>query len=306
MTVSDCTLPSGERPTLSLEFFPARGEQQLANNVIAVRRLLKTKPDFVSVTYGASGSSQGGSLDLVKWIVASGTDTYAHLTCYATSLSDLRHTIIELITAGVTGILALRGDAPAEGQRLVLPHANYLVSLIREVAADLGTSVHVVVAAYPTGHPESASLTEDAQNVKRKQDAGAKFAITQNFFEVHDYERFAEETQKAGVTIPVVPGLMIATSLKQLLKISELSGLTVPNKLARALSEAQTAADRQAIAVENTVELAHNLARSGAPGIQLFTMNNAPATLRVMQELGVLLNGSAELSPIRERAGINP
>ena len=291
MTASDCTCAQTGTDTLdrattfSLEFFPARGVNQLANNVIAVRQLLKVQPDFVTVTYGASGSSQGGSLDLVRWLVDAGVPVYAHLTCYAASREQLQTTIDELIEIGVAGVLAIRGDAPAEGQHRVLPHASDLVGLVRGTAERLERPVRLAVAAFPGGHPENPGVEADVQNLLRKQEAGAELAITQNFFDPAVYLRYRELSDRAGVDIPIVPGLMVPATVRQLQKMSELSGLAVPEPLASRLAGASSAAERTEIAVEHTVELATQLVRGGAPGIQLFTMNNAPASIRIVEHL---------------------
>ncbi|MCD7101382.1 methylenetetrahydrofolate reductase [Pseudoclavibacter sp. 13-3] len=294
------TLPSVAAPTLSLEVFPARGVPQLRRNVTAVRKLLKLGPDFVTVTYGAAGSRQAGTKELVTWIAQSGVPTYAHLTCQATSLRELDETIDELLEARVTGILALRGDARDDGSGLVLPHATDLITRVRQRAEAAGQRIRIVVAAFPTGHPDSRDLREDAENVARKQQAGADFAITQHFFDAEDYTRFLDLVAATGATLPIVPGLTPTTTVRRLERISELSGLTPPPALAAALQAAPDAQTRRDIAVQNTVELAEKLARAGAPGIQLFTMNDEPTALRVFDALSTSPAGALGQNTGRE------
>lgn len=291
------TQPTAGVPTRSLEVFPARGREQLRRNVVSVRKLLKLDPDFVTVTYGAAGGRQDGTRELVTWIAETGVPVYAHLTCQAESLAQLDATIDELLETGVTGILALRGDARTDGTGLVLPHATDLIGRVRRRAELAGRQVQIVVAAFPTGHPESHDLTEDAETLARKQQAGADFAITQHFFEVADYERFIELADRVGATLPVVPGLTPTTTLRRLERIAELAGLTPPPQLRARLEQAHDAQTRRDIAVQTTVELAERLARAGAPGIQLFTMNDEPTTARVFDALNGLFGHDTKKEP---------
>lgn len=287
-------LPSVAAPTRSIEVFPARSLRQLRRNVASVRTMLGLGTDFVTVTYGAAGSRQAGTKELVGWLVEAGVPTYAHLTCQATDLPALDATIDELLALGVTGVLALRGDPVADGGGLVLPHATDLIARVRQRAERAGRApddpLRIAVAVFPTGHPDSRDLVEDAENVARKQDAGADFAITQNFFDAADYERFMTLVDRTGATLPVVPGLTPTPSVRRLERIAELSDLTPPPALAAALAEAPDDETRRDIAVRTTAELAERLAHAGAPGIQLFTMNDATTAVRILRMLDDVLD----------------
>ena len=193
----------------------------------------------------------------------------------ADNLAQLDETIDELLELGVTGILALRGDERGDGKHLVLDHATDLIARVRARGEAAGVPIKIAVAAFPTGHPESRDLDEDALTIARKQEAGADFAITQHFFSAEDYTRFVELVGTHGSDLPVVPGLSPITSYRRLARMCELAATEIPADLARDLQAAE--GDKKAcreIAVETTVTLAKELAVANAPGIQLFTMND--------------------------------
>lgn len=279
-------LPTADKPTLSLEVFPSRSLERLRANVVSIRKMLTLGADFMTVTYGAAGSRQEGTKEIVTWLAQAGVPTFAHLTCQAETLADLDATIDELLELGVAGILALRGDDRGDGKRLVLPHATDLIARIRERAEAAGVPINIAVAAFPNGHPESRDLDEDALTVARKQDAGADFAITQHFFYAEDYAHFCELIAGHGSDLPVVPGLSPITSQKRLLRMCELASVPVPEELSHALRTAaeNTKACRE-IAVDTTVALARELAEVGAPGIQLFTMNDDSTAARIISRI---------------------
>ena len=282
---SGCCPPPPSAPVrpFGVEVVPPKGRHLPADSVAAVRSLLKLGPDFVTVTYGAGGSAQDGTREFVSWIAQTGVPVYAHLTCQAASPAELDGTIDELLAAGVTGVLALRGDERDDGTRLVLPHADALVRRVHERARAAGLPVRVAVAAFPTGHPDSRSLDEDAQTLRRKQDAGADFAVTQTLLSSDQYWRFLDLTSAAGVSIPVVPGLMAPTGVKRLDRLAGLAGTTPPENLRTRLSLADDPAERLRIAGEWTISLATELLDGGAPGIQLFTLNDPAIADRVAQ-----------------------
>lgn len=282
--MSACCCPSAPSTAHSCRFgvevLPARGQHRLVDSVIAVQSLLKLRPDFVTVTYGAGGSTRGGTREFVSWIARTGVPVYAHLTCQAQSLADLDATIDELLAAGVTGVLALRGDVRDDGSRLVLPHADALVRRVRRRADAAGLSVRVAVATFPAGHPDSRDLDEDALTLRRKQDAGADFAITQTFFAAGQYWRLVDKALAAGATLPVVPGLMAPVGVKRLDRLAGFAGTAAPAGLRSRLAEAD-ADGRREIATAWTTDLALELLQGGAPGIQLFTLNEQAITGRV-------------------------
>lgn len=279
-------LPSPEKPTLSLEVFPSRSLKSLRANVASIRRMLTMGADFMTVTYGAAGSKQEGTKEIVTWLAQAGVPTFAHLTCHADSSAQLDETIDELLELGVTGILALRGDERGDGKRLVLEHATDLIGRICERSERAGVPIKIAVAAFPNGHPESRDLDEDALTIARKQDAGADFAITQHFFYAEDYTRFTGLIAGHGSDLPIVPGLSPITSYKRLVRMCELASVEIPADLARDLQAAGE--DKEAcreIALETTVSLARELAEVGAPGIQLFTMNDDSTAASVITRI---------------------
>lgn len=279
-------LPSVEKPTLSLEVFPSRSLKRLRANVASIRKMLTLGADFMTVTYGAAGSKQEGTKEIVTWLAQAGVPTFAHLTCHADTLAQLDETIDELLELGVTGILALRGDERGDGKHLVLEHATDLIGRIRERSEKAGVPINIAVAAFPNSHPESRDLDEDALTVARKQDAGADFAITQHFFYAEDYTRFTSLIAGHGSDLPIVPGLSPITSYRRLARMCELASVEIPTDLARDLQAAgeDTEACRE-IAIETTVSLSRELAEAGAPGIQLFTMNDDSTAASVITRI---------------------
>lgn len=279
-------LPSAENRTLSLEVFPSRSLKRLRANVASIRKMLTLGTDFMTVTYGAAGSKQEGTKEIVTWLAQAGVPTFAHLTCHAENLADLDATIDELLELGVTGILALRGDERGDGKHLVLEHATDLIARIRARGEAAGVPINIAVAAFPTGHPESRDLDEDALTIARKQEAGANFAITQHFFSAEDYTRFIGLVHSHGSDLPIVPGLSPITSYRRLERMCELASIEIPADLARDLQAAGD--DKEAcreIAVETTVTLAKELAEAGVPGIQLFTMNDDSTAAGVISRI---------------------
>ncbi len=277
-------------PTFSFEFFPPKDDVAEAQLWEAIRRLEKTHPTFVSVTYGAGGSTRDRSVRVTERIARETTLTpLAHLTCVGHSVSELRSVIGAFSSAGIRNLLALRGDpAGGLGQEWVrhpqgLDHADELVELIRSLGA-----FTVGVAAFPDQHPESASLDADAEVLIRKADAGAEYAITQFFFTKEAYLGLRDRVAARGRDLPIIPGLMPVTNVKQLARMTQLSGQPVPESVTSRLEA--VAGDPEAVrevGVAITTELAQQLLAEGAPGIHFITMNRSPATLQVWDNLGM-------------------
>jgi methylenetetrahydrofolate reductase (NADPH) len=276
--------------SFSFEFFPPRDDAGEAVLWEAVRRLEPFAPSFVSVTYGAGGSTRDRTTRITAAIAAGTTLTpVAHLTCVGASRAELRRVIGAYAAAGVGTVLALRGDPPGgpgapwtphpEG----LDHALDLVRLVRE----LGT-FEVGVAAFPDVHPESPDLDHDAQVLARKADAGATFAITQFFFDADGFFRLVDRLAALGCDLPVVPGIMPVTNLKQIERFPQLSGKPLPAPvLARLESAAGNPASLRRAGVEIATELSARLLGGGAPGLHFYTLNRSTATLEVFADLGV-------------------
>ncbi|MFJ6003727.1 methylenetetrahydrofolate reductase [Arthrobacter sp. NPDC092385] len=286
-------LPPPTYPALSYELYPPRNGPAEESLWTTIRRLEDTRPDFVSVTYGAAGSNRETAIHLLKRLLTETTlKPLAHLTCVGSSRAELTEIVERLLGGGVRGILALRGDAPEgiEPRPGDVEHADELVRLIRDVesqrTAQLAAGrVSVGVAAYATRHPDSPSLEQDIEVLLAKEDAGADFAITQVFFQPSDYARLVDRAARAGVSIPIIPGVMPMTSTRRLEKLSGLAGVDVDEALRARLEGARADEDRRRIGVAATVELARAALDDGAPGIHLYTFNEHAAALDVIDAL---------------------
>jgi methylenetetrahydrofolate reductase (NADPH) len=277
-----------EGTSYSFEFFPPKddaGEQTLWE---AIRRLERVRPTFVSVTYGAGGSTRERTVRMTGRIARETTLTpMAHLTCVGSSVAELRQVVGEYAGAGIRNVLALRGDPPGgpgtpwtphpEG----LNHADDLVALVRS----LGTFT-IGVAAFPDQHPESSSLDQDAEVLVRKADAGAEFAVTQFVFDADSYVRLRDRVAARGRDLPIIPGLMPVTSFAQVRRMAELSGTPLPaDVVSRLEAVAEDPQGIRAAGVQIATELSQRLLAEGAPGLHFYTMNRSLATLQVYANL---------------------
>lgn len=286
-------MPPPEYPALSYELYPPRSPEAEESLWTTIRRLEDTRPDFVSVTYGAAGSNRETAIALLKRLLTETTlRPLAHLTCIGSTRAQLMEIVERLIGGGVRGILALRGDTPDDGGDLQgdVEHADELVRLIRQVesrrTAQLAAGrISVGVAAYATRHPDSPSLEHDLEVLQAKESAGADFAITQVFFQPGDYVRLLQRARRAGITIPIIPGVIPMTSTRRLAKLSGLAGIDVDHALFARLDGARTDAERRRIGVEATVDLARAALDDGAPGLHLYTFNEHAAALDVLDAL---------------------
>lgn len=273
----------------SFEFFPPKGEEGAARLVATRDILAKFKPRYVSVTFGAGGSTREGTLETVRDLLAAGLDTAPHLSC----IGSTRESIIELLNGyremGVKRIVALRGDMPS-GMRDTgeLLYANELVEFIR---SETGDHFHIEVAAYPEFHPQAKSAQDDLKNFKRKVEAGANGAITQYFYNPDAYLRFIDDCEKMGVDIPIVPGIMPLTNIKQIARFSDMCGAEIPRWLRLRLEGYGDDIDSvRSYGLEATAELCRRLLEAGAPGLHFYTMNQAAATTTIWNELGLERN----------------
>ncbi len=275
----------GAGPTLSFEFFPPRSEEAAATLRATIADLAPLAPAFVSVTYGAGGSTRDLTHRLVVDLLADGLNPMAHLTAVQHTRDELATIVSGYRDAGVRNVLALRGDPPADVEPFrELEHAAELVALVREVAAD-GTSVGV--AAHPEGHPLAASLAEDRRHLAAKLEL-ADFAVTQFFFEAAQWERLVEDLAALGCTRPVLPGIMPVTNLAQIERFAALSGATFPGWLAERLQAVgDDPAAVRAVGVEVATELCRDLLAAGAPGLHLYTLNRSTATREIAAALGL-------------------
>lgn len=285
-TVRDL-IDAGEK-SFSFEFFPPKdeaGERQLWK---ALRELESLHPTFVSVTYGAGGSTRDRTVRVTHQIAADTSMTpLAHLTCVGHSRDELRSVVGSYADAGIRNILALRGD-PAEGPTApYVMHPQglaYAVELV-EMVRSLGEFC-VGVAAFPEGHPSAGSLEADAQVLAAKAKAGAEFAITQLFFRTDDYFRLLDRADELGADIPIIPGIMPITNLTQIRRMTELSGAALPEEVvARVARHGDNASAVRSEGIAIATELCDALLTGGAPGLHFYTLNRSKATREIYTNL---------------------
>ncbi len=297
----------------SFEIYPPRSEARTAALHETIRHLAAAGPRFISVTYGAGGSVGGPSLEVLRHIMAeTRVAPLAHLTCVGTSYSAATDLIREFLDAGITSFLALRGDPPegvVEDDLYLgdLESAAQLVQLIARVQAEREPyaevpvrgvegavrlaprpRVDIAVAAFPNGHPRSRHPHEHIDALLAKQAAGATLAITQLFFHADDYLAFVQRSREAGVTIPILPGIMPIVSPARLRRVLELSGEQLPSELAIALDVEPTVEGRHEIGVSYAADLARAVVEGGAPGVHLYAFNDHVPVLAVLREAGIL------------------
>ena len=271
--------------SLSLEFFPPKTAEG-ADKLRAVRRkLYALAPEFCSVTFGAGGSTQDGTLSTVNEIVAEGMSGVPHLSCIGQTQASIRERLATYRAAGVTRLVALRGDLPSGyGLGGEFRYASDLVAFIR---AETGEHFQIAVAAYPEMHPQARSPQADLEAFAAKVRAGANLGITQYFFNADGYFRHVDELRRRGVDVPVVPGIMPITNSTQLLRFSDACGAEVPCWI-RARLEAfgdDVAAIRD-FGADVVAALCQRLREGGAPSLHFYTLNQSVATLEVCRRLG--------------------
>lgn len=275
---------------VSFEVYPPRTPEKLPELHDSIRGLDSVDPEFISVTFGAGGSSTRDSLDVLTFIRENTTARpLAHLTCVGTTRREASELISSFVGQGIREFLALRGDLPAgevahQGE---LHHASDLVELMKEGLECSDDIERIAVAAFPNGHPESESLHEDIETLLAKQHAGATLAITQLFFFSEDYVRFVDKAKKAGVTIPILPGLMPITSPGRLARVLELSGEKEPLALSLELQSTDDPQERKTIGIEWCATMMRELIDAGAPGIHLYAFNQHDTVLSALRQAGI-------------------
>lgn len=294
----------------SFELYPPRNDAAARRLPATIERLAAVGPDFISVTFGAGGSSRSSSLGVLQYILEHTTvEPMAHLTCVGMTHHEANRLIREFLDAGVRRFLAVRGDPPTDGSTGLgdLRTTAELVQLIHRVQAERvpyaelnvpglhartvippRTEIDIAVAVFPNGHPSSNSLGRDIDALLAKQAAGATLGITQLFFHAEDYFAFVDKARHAGVTFPILPGIMPVTSPARLKRMLELSGEDLPGDLAIALEVEPTDEGRRDIGVSWAASLVRRLIDGGAPGVHLYTFNQHAAVISALEQAGLL------------------
>jgi methylenetetrahydrofolate reductase (NADPH) len=281
-------LAAGNRPLFSFEFFPPKDEIQQRQLWQTVRELESLGPDFVSVTYGASGSTRDRTITATEAIALHTTlRSMAHLTCASQSRDQLRRVIGSYAAAGIHHVLAIRGDMPG-GPRVPwnahpegLDNATDLVAMVHELG-----EFCIGVAAFPDAHPERSDFDLDARVLVAKAEAGASFAITQLFFTADDYFALVARVRALGCEIPIIPGLMPITNARQLTRFAELSGAALPRSVTDRINEVIDDDDQvRRVGIKIGTELSEELLSRGAPGLHFFTQNRSRATREIYASL---------------------
>ena len=283
----DTVLEGRRQPVFSFEFFPPKTDEGVRQLFEAISHLRELEPTFVSVTYGAGGSVRTRTVDLVTRIRRElDIEPVAHLTCVDATVDDLQGILDGLRDAGIDNVLALRGDPPEGVERFAptaggLAHGSELMELI---TTRYGFCVGG--ACYPEKHPESADAEEDVRSAKRKADAGASYLITNLFFDNRMYFDFVTRARAAGVTLPIIPGIMPVTNVGQIRRFTSKIGASIPEALLEALRSRED--DPEAVlqlgVAWATLQCAELLA-GGAPGVHFYTMNRSPATRAILSAL---------------------
>ena len=269
---------------VSFEFFPPKTPEGAAKLLTVRQELYALKPQFFSVTYGAGGSTQDGTLQQVQSILQDGFDAAPHFSCIGTTREIVREQLAAFKAAGIRRMVALRGDLPSgHGTFGEFRYASELVECIRQ---ESGEHFHVEVGCYPEVHPQAKSPQADVQAYVTKVKAGANSAITQYFFNSDAYFRFVDEAYKLGADIPVVPGIMPITSSSQLMRFSDACGAEIPRWIRlRLQSFGDDTASIKAFGLDVVSDLCEQLRNGGAPGLHFYTMNQSVAVAAICRNL---------------------
>ena len=269
---------------VSFEFFPPKTPEG-AQKLVGVRQQLYTlKPQFFSVTYGAGGSTQDGTMQTVEAIIAEGFDAAPHFSCIGATRDSVRAQLDKFKASGIRRIVALRGDLPSGyGAFGEFKYASELVEFIR---AETGDAFHIEVGCYPEVHPQARSPEADLQAYLAKVRAGASSAITQYFFNTDAYFRFVDDAYQLGADIPVVPGIMPITSSSQLMRFSDACGAEIPRWIRqRLVAFGDDTASIKSFGLDVVTDLCDQLRNGGVPGLHFYTMNQAVATTEIVRRL---------------------
>jgi len=273
-----------ENPNFSIEFFPPKTPEGAEKLRATHAQLSALNPKYFSVTFGAGGSTQNGTLDTVRAIMEAGDDAAPHLSCIGGTRESIRAILTEYKSHGIRRLVALRGDLPSGyGASGEFRYASELVEFIR---AETGDWFHIEVAAYPEVHPQARSPQDDLQAYARKVQAGANAAITQYFYNADAYFQFVEQAHKIGVTVPVVAGIMPITNYTQLMRFSDMCGAEIPRWVRLKLASfGDDSASIKAFGLDVVTALCERLLAGGAPGLHFYSMNQVAPTTALWQRL---------------------
>jgi len=286
---------SGNRISFSFEFFPPRDEQAAGILFSSIKELVPLKPAYVSVTYGAGGSTQNLTHELVLRLSRE-TDltVVSHLTCIGSSRQQIHALLNDYQKHGISNIMALRGDRPKGSAPYTPPpdgftYASELVAFIKKEFPAMG----IGVAGYPEGHPETPNRLNEIDNLKRKVDAGADYICTQLFFDNRDYYDFRERCELAGISIPILAGIMPITSQKGMQRMADLAlGAHYPARLLRSLARAEDDAHFEKVGIHWATEQVRDLIDNHVKGVHFYTLNRSSATLQIYDSLGITTSES--------------
>jgi len=285
-------LAAADKPLISCEFFPPKTDKGEENLWQCLKELRVIDPAYISVTYGAGGGTQDRTKGIVTRIKdETGLSPVAHLTCVGATKDELVELLHDYQASGIENILALRGDAPAGMDRFEavaggFSHATDLIVFLREQG-----DFSIACATYPEGHPESAGgVADDIYYLKRKQDNGADAAVTQYFFDNAAFFRFRDDCRAAGITLPIIPGIMPIGNFDQIVRFSSMCGATIPAWLSRQMQPIKGDPEAvKALGIALAVKQCRELLQAGAPGLHFYTLNKSEATIAIRNQLIDLL-----------------
>ncbi|HKE36302.1 MAG TPA: methylenetetrahydrofolate reductase [NAD(P)H] [Candidatus Baltobacteraceae bacterium] len=285
MRISDAL--ASMRPFFSFEFFPPKDEEGWRQLLETITALQPLRPAFVSITYGAGGSTRARTVALAKKIQQEiGLTVVAHVTCVGATRAELRELFDDLARAGIENVLALRGDPPKGAEEFVAPpggfsHATELIAMLRR-----NYDFCIGAACYPEKHPEAASMDDDLAHLKEKVEAGADFLVSQLFFDNDSFFAFQRRVRESGISAPMLPGLMPITNFEQIKRFVAMCGASIPPKLRVEMETRKgDAAAVEALGVAFASMQAVALLQSGVPGIHFYTLNKSPATRAIVSSL---------------------
>ncbi len=282
---------------LSFEFFPPRNDEQVETFKRTRDRLAALKPEYMSVTFGAGGSTRTRTRETVFNIRReTGISAAPHISCMSEDIESINELLDSYRDFGIERLVVLRGDRPSGGGSGLF---DYAVDLVRHIRKHYGDQFHIEVGCYPEYHPEARTPEDDLKHFRQKVEAGADSAITQYFFNAEAYERFLEDCQRLRLSIPVVPGIMPITNYSRLARFSKMCGADMPKwifKRVRAWEEVEDHASIRAFGEEVVTDLCRRLLDLGAPGIHFYTLNRANASLNLCRNLELGAPGALDLT----------